>query len=223
MSAIGAYQPTTAIGAYQPIEPIIYLVNIDDSIGMSDAIISSIGIGLSDFVGMSDALLSTTEFSVLLLDSIGLSESLSYATEFNVLLSDAIGMSDSLSSSTTIGAASGGGFYGGLQTTTANLIEKFGALVTLKKIAQGTYDPSTGLDVGSSTDESPVKCVFVGAKSSWGRSSFTIEEGDSIALVAADGLAPEQNDLIDGWTIIGVETVQPASVAVLYKCHVRKQ
>lgn len=112
--------------------------------------------------------------------------------------------------------------YAGLQNTAANLLEKFGQSVNLVKTVPGTFDPTTGTSSGDTTTTNSVSAVFVGINAKW-KDKFAIEQGDSVALVAADGAEPEQNDVLDGWTILAIETVNPASTAVLYKCHVRKQ
>jgi hypothetical protein len=121
--------------------------------------------------------------------------------------------------------------YAGLQDTAATLLEKFGQSVTLAKPGYtgdnqvfnpvtGEWEPVEG-EAGD-PETGSVKAVFVGISQKW-KDKFAIEQGDSVALVAADGLEPEQNDVLDGWTILAVEAVKPADTAVLYKCHVRKQ
>jgi hypothetical protein len=122
--------------------------------------------------------------------------------------------------------------YAGLQDTAATLLEKFGQSLTLTKPAytgdNQEWNPVTGqweTVEGEETGEpetGSVKTVFVGISQKW-TDKFVIEQGDSVALVAADGLEPEQNDDLDGWTILAVEPFNPADTAVLYRCHVRKQ
>lgn len=122
--------------------------------------------------------------------------------------------------------------YAGLQNTAASLLEKFGQSVTLTKPGYtgdnqefnpvtGEWETVEGEEAGDA-EAGSVKAVFVGITAKW-TEKFAIEQGDSVALVAADGLEPEQNDALDGWTILAVEAVKPADTAVLYKCHVRKQ
>jgi hypothetical protein len=112
--------------------------------------------------------------------------------------------------------------YAGLQNTAAKMLAKFGRSVNLTKTVPGTFDPTTGTSSGNTTTTEDVSAVFVGISQKW-KDKFVIEQGDSVALVAADGLEPEQNDVLDGWTILAVEAVKPADTAVLFKCHVRKQ
>lgn len=122
--------------------------------------------------------------------------------------------------------------YAGLQNTAAKMLAKFGRSVTLTKPGYtgdnqefnpvtGEWETVEGEDAGD-PETGSVKAVFVGISQKW-KDKFVIEQGDSVALVAADGLEPEQNDDLDGWTILAVEAVKPADTAVLYKCHVRKQ
>lgn len=122
--------------------------------------------------------------------------------------------------------------YAGLQNTAAKMLAKFGRSVTLTKPGYtgdnqefnpvtGQWETVEGEDAGD-PETGSVNAVFVGITQKW-KDKFVIEQGDSVALVAADGLGPEQNDVLDGWTILAVEAVKPADTAVLYKCHVRKQ
>jgi len=129
--------------------------------------------------------------------------------------------------------------YTGLQNTAASLLENFGQSVTLTKPGytgdNQVFNPVTGEwetvegEEAGDAETGSVKAVFTGISFSWGMLrgagsfQFSVQEGDAIALVAADGLEPEQNDVLDGWTILAVEAVKPADTAVLYKCHVRKQ
>lgn len=122
--------------------------------------------------------------------------------------------------------------YTDLQNTAAALLEEFGQSVTLTKPGytgdNQEYNPVTGQwevvegEEAGDPETGSVKAVFVGISQKW-KDKFVIEQGDSVALVAADGLEPEQNDVLDGWTILAVEKVKPAATVVLYKCHVRKQ
>mgnify|MGYP000927262457 CR=1 FL=1 len=134
--------------------------------------------------------------------------------------------------------------YSGLQDTATSMLRNFGTIVSLIKTVSGSFDPVTGIDTGKQKHTCEVLAVFVGVRFSFGNlrgvSSFvySIQEGDSIALVAPKGgkfitppsyyfpgleVIPEQNDVLDGWTILAVEEVNPAGTVVLYKCHVRKQ
>ena len=127
--------------------------------------------------------------------------------------------------------------YTGLQNTATQLLKQFGKTATLTKSVSGSFDPVTGTDTGEQTHTCEVLAVFVGISTKY-KDKFAIQQGDSIAIVAPKGgefimppayyypgeeVVPEQNDIIDGWTILAVEEVNPAGTVVLYKCHVRKQ
>ena len=127
--------------------------------------------------------------------------------------------------------------YSGLQDTATAMLKNFGTTATLIKAVPGLFDPATGADATAQVHTCEVFAVFVGVSTKY-KDKFAIQSGDSIAIVAPKGGAfvsppahyfpgqeviPEQNDVIDGWTILDVEEVNPAGTVVLYKCHVRKQ
>jgi hypothetical protein len=134
--------------------------------------------------------------------------------------------------------------YSGLQSTATAMLKNFGTTATLIKAVPSSFDPATGSDDTAQVHTCEVFAVFVKPRVSFGtirgEASFAhaIQQGDSIAIVAPKGgtfvsppahyfpgqeVIPEQNDVIDGWTILDVEEVNPAGTVVLYKCHVRKQ
>ena len=127
--------------------------------------------------------------------------------------------------------------YSGLQDTATAMLKNFGTTATLIKAVPGLFDPATGADATAQVHTCEVFAVFVGVSTKY-KDKFAIQSGDSIAIVAPKGgtfvsppahyfpgqeVIPEQNDVIDGWTILDVEEVNPAGTVVLYKCHVRKQ
>ena len=127
--------------------------------------------------------------------------------------------------------------YSGLQDTATAMLKNFGTTATHIKAVHGSFDPATGADATAQVHTCEVFAVFVGVSTKY-KDKFTIQSGDSIALVAPKGgtfvsppahyfpgqeVIPEQNDILNGWTILDVEEVNPAGTVVLYKCHVRKQ
>lgn len=127
--------------------------------------------------------------------------------------------------------------YSGLQDTATAMLKNFGTTATLIKAVPGSFDPATGADATAQVHTCEVFAVFLGVSTKY-KDKFAIQSGDSIALVAPKGgtfvsppahyfpgqeVIPEQNDVIDGWTILDVEEVNPAGTVVIYKCHVRKQ
>ena len=127
--------------------------------------------------------------------------------------------------------------YSGLQDTATAMLKNFGTTATLIKAVPGSFDPATGADATAQVHTCEVFAVFVGVSTKY-KDKFAIQSGDSIAIVAPKGgtfvsppahyfpgeeVIPEQNDILNGWTILDVEEVNPAGTVVLYKCHVRKQ
>ena len=119
--------------------------------------------------------------------------------------------------------------YAGLVKTAQALIAKFGTARTLARTTQGAFDPLTGTYASTTTDHT-VNGVEVNINFGWGSGrvgsldyKFNIETGDGILLVAAGVIEPQAGDSIDGQTVVAVETVKPADVAVLYKVQVRAQ
>ena len=127
--------------------------------------------------------------------------------------------------------------YSGLQDTATAMLKNSGTTLTLIKAVPGSFDPATGADATSQVHTCEVFAVFVGVSTKY-KDKFAIQSGDSIALVAPKGgtfvsppanyfpgeeVIPEQNDILNGWTILDVEEVNPAGTVVLYKCHMRKQ
>ena len=83
--------------------------------------------------------------------------------------------------------------YSGLQDTATAMLKNFGTTATLIKAVPGSFDPVTGIDTGKQIYTCEVLAVFVGVRFSFGNlrgvASFahSIQEGDSIALVAPKG------------------------------------
>ena len=114
--------------------------------------------------------------------------------------------------------------YSRFRDTATKLLAKYGLSRTLTKPAGPTHSPVTGAIITPAPvpTTSSVKAVFVGINNQW-TDKFAIQSGDAVALVAADGAEPKQNDDLDGWAIIAIEPVTPADVTILYRCHLRKQ
>ena len=111
--------------------------------------------------------------------------------------------------------------YAGLVKTAQALLAKFGTERTLSRTTQGPFDPLLGTYASTTADHN-LSGVQVGITEAW-RGKFTIEAGDSVFLLAAGVIEPQAGDSIDGQTVVAVETVKPADVAVLYKAQVRAQ
>lgn len=84
------------------------------------------------------------------------------------------------------------------------LLDKLGAVSTLRSVTEGTYDDPTGGYIGGSVDDfevkgsppSPLPIGFVGAEVGTGKSVTTLSREDVIAYMAADGApaTPERGD-----------------------------
>jgi len=112
--------------------------------------------------------------------------------------------------------------YSSLATTGASLISKFGRDVTLKHVTEGSYDFSTGGVSGDSVTSETVKAVFTNYNDGQIDGSI-VQRGDRLVLVSNDVTSePKTNDIIGGFKIVGVETIQPANDVLLYKLQVRK-
>lgn len=115
--------------------------------------------------------------------------------------------------------------YSSLEASALRLITDKGRDVTLRAVAEGTYNPGTDTISGASESDSIVKMVM---------RDFTtrelvetmIERGDKEALVAASGItAPEVNDVIvdgDEYKILNVQQVAPGDTTILYKLQLRR-
>lgn len=112
--------------------------------------------------------------------------------------------------------------YSSLATTGASLITKFGRNVTLKHVTEGSYNFSTGAVTGDSVSSETVKAVFTNFNDGQIDGSI-IQRGDRLVFVSKDVTSkPKMNDVIGGFKIVGVETIQPANDVLLYKLQVRK-
>ncbi len=102
-----------------------------------------------------------------------------------------------------------------------------GRSMTLKVVTAGAYDPETGTDPGSSTASYPC----------WGiKGSFALAQIDGTNIIAGDcratigahslPVAPQPgNGLMigeDEWSVVNVDTVSPADVAILHNLHLRR-
>lgn len=112
--------------------------------------------------------------------------------------------------------------------TALGLITKFGADVVLKRKQSTTYDPATS--AGTSTgEEEPVKGALLPyAPYVIASSGGAIRQEDQRLLLAPQGMAgdPEPLDEVEvggrNYTIISVQKIAPAEVAVVYDLQVRR-
>ena len=102
-----------------------------------------------------------------------------------------------------------------------------GQAITLTHAVAGVYDPVTGTLTGGSSQTSTV----YGITTSYGagitnRADSLILSGDKQAIIDAVSVVPIPGDTLTiagaVWKIIAVDAVDPAGVAYLFKCQVRK-
>lgn len=112
--------------------------------------------------------------------------------------------------------------YSSIQSTGLNLINKFGRDAVLKRVTEGTYNPSTGAITGDAITSETVKAVFTNYNESQIDGSI-VQRGDRLILVSAKDITePKTNDLIAGWKIISNEIIQTGDTPLIYKLQVRK-
>lgn len=124
------------------------------------------------------------------------------------------------------------GFYEGLRdNTAAPLIAQYGRDMALVRETGGTYDPVTGFETGSTTQELPVKGVLTeltegSSFSSNGQSvSSNVLVGDRMVLLEAKETVQDGDQLKIGsevWNIVDYNAIEPGGVTVVYELHVRK-
>ena len=117
-------------------------------------------------------------------------------------------------------------FYTDLRSAAEIMVTEYGQAVTLKRIAAGAYDPSTG--TAAQTVTSYPGRAIMGNYSNRDIDGTLIMRGDRLATLACDtlGVVPSKDDVltVDGvdWTVQSVEPVDPGGVALIYRLQVRK-
>lgn len=105
-----------------------------------------------------------------------------------------------------------------------SLINDIGKPLTLRKVTEGTYSPSTGLITNINTDTS-VKGMMLNYKDSQ-LDDDIIRRGDrKIVLRASDGVVPEIQDVVlDGlveYRLVNVRQIEQAGTDLIYVCQGR--
>lgn len=128
-------------------------------------------------------------------------------------------------------------FYNGMRDTVAGpLIEKYGLVLTLRRVVPGVYDAATGGMAASTTTDYSCFGLIEEYKDSMVAMSL-VKQGDKKILLSAKNLAvaPQVGDQIvgmsDGTYYIPpegegskqpVQTLAPGGIAVMYTIQVRK-
>ena len=106
-----------------------------------------------------------------------------------------------------------------------------GQAITLTHAVAGVYDPVTGTLTGGSSQTSTVYGITTNYNSQTRlsaqmRPDSLILAGDKQAIIDAVSVVPIPGDTLTiagaVWKIIAVDAVDPAGVAYLFKCQVRK-
>lgn len=112
--------------------------------------------------------------------------------------------------------------YAATAATASRLLERFGAVATLKRVTQGAYNASTGAATASDTEIATVAVVF----------DYHQKYIDGTLIMAGDkqaymdpGVAPLQGDKL-AWqgvtyTIVAVKPLAPAGTVVLHEAQLR--
>jgi len=106
--------------------------------------------------------------------------------------------------------------------TALRLLQRFGAVATLKRSSVAAYDPSTGTAAETPTSLSTTACVFDYPQKYVDGTLILV--GDKQAYLSAEQL-PKQGDVLAwqsvDYTVITVKAIAPAGVAVLYEVQLR--
>lgn len=111
--------------------------------------------------------------------------------------------------------------YSGIQSTGLSLINEFGRSCVLKRITEGTFNPSTGTVTGASSTNENITAVFTDYNERQIDGNIIVR-GDKLVLIAGTITEPKNNDEIDDWKIINIETVETGDTPLLYKAQVRR-
>lgn len=112
--------------------------------------------------------------------------------------------------------------YARAAATASRLLERFGAVATLKRRGDATYDPATGTTAPTVTPVDTVAVVFdYDARQIDGT---LIRQGDRRAYMDA-AVAPRQGDAL-AWqgvdlTVVAVRPLSPAGTPVLFEAQLR--
>ena len=115
-------------------------------------------------------------------------------------------------------------FYSEMAAVANDLLAEFGAPVILQRTSGGTFDPVAGSTTGASTSEIAAMGIQKHYKTSL-VDGKRIKHGDKL-FVLDDSQAPVISDKLkvgsEYWSIVGLNTVEPAGEAIVYFVQVRK-
>ena len=113
-----------------------------------------------------------------------------------------------------------------LPTDSTYLINDKGKALTLRKVTEGTYDPSTGGISGQTTADTSVKGLLLNYNDRQFDGTI-IQRGDrKIVLRSSDGVIPEIQDIVlDGsvqYRLINSRQIEESGNDVVYICQGRQ-
>jgi len=113
-----------------------------------------------------------------------------------------------------------------LETYSTKLINDLGKALTLRKVTEGTYDPTTGAISGQTTTDTSVKGMLLSYRNKDFEGTL-IQRGDRKILIrASDSVVPEVQDIVLDSTIqyrlVDVRQIEEAGADVVYICQGRQ-
>jgi len=112
------------------------------------------------------------------------------------------------------------------RNTANKMIAKFGKSITLTRVTEGSYDPTTG-EMAASTNSTATLSALIQDYKPFEYVSGAIESGDrQVTIAALDATIPNIGDTITidalVYSVISVKTVWSGELAALYELQVRK-
>lgn len=115
-------------------------------------------------------------------------------------------------------------FYAGLASVAQKLLTEKGRPMVVRRKGVASSNPAAGTVTTSAPVDFTVNGLLLGYKDYFAASDL-IQRGDRKAVIEAGVVTPTKEDrlVVDGqsWTIIDVETVNPAGTPLLHKLQVR--
>lgn len=113
-----------------------------------------------------------------------------------------------------------------LETHATKLINDLGKELTLRKVTEGSYDPTTGAISGQTTTDTAVKGMLLSYRDK-DFDGTLIERGDRKILIrASDSVVPEVQDIVLDSTVqyrlVDVRQIEESGDDVVYICQGRK-
>ena len=111
-----------------------------------------------------------------------------------------------------------------MAVTASDLITEFGMPVILQRTSGGTFAPVTGQTIGATQSEITARGIQKSYKASL-IDGTRIKHGDKL-FVLDDSQTPVLSDKVkvgaEYWSIVSIDAVEPAGIALVYFVQVRK-